>query len=553
MQLKFFMVAAVLLCACQVEAQPSAPSLSQGAPKLLVVISIDQFSADLFDEYRPQFTAGLARLATGTVFHNGFQSHAATETCPGHSTLLTGDRPATTGIIANSWVNQGLSRSDKTIYCAEDESAPGTSSITYKASQLHLRVPTLGELMKRQWPTSRNVAVAGKDRAAIMMAGYNPDARWYWDGKKFSTDLGALPPPALDRANAAVASAIATAQPPLEPNPYCASKATPYTLPGGMVVGNGTFARPAGDVNAFRASPQFDGAVLALAGAMVQDMRLGSGPTPDLLSISLSATDYIGHGLGPGGQEMCLQLLSLDRSLGDFFRFMDSTGVDYAVILSADHGGLDIPERLQAKGIRDAVRVDKSLTATNVGKTIAAKLNLQGPVLLGDVAGDVYVDQALNTADRARALSEALAIYRAHPQVQAAYSRQQIEATPMPGGDPVGWSLIQRARASYDRERSGDILVMLKPHVMPIAEPHAGFVATHGSPWDYDRRVPILFWRAGGQASQPEAHMETVDIMPTAAAILGLTTDLGKIDGHCRSEVARCPAPQAAGTERGQR
>jgi arylsulfatase A-like enzyme len=232
---------------------------------------------------------------------------------------------------------------------------------------------------------------------------------------------------------------------------------------------------------------------------------------------------------------------------------MDSTGVDYAVILSADHGGLDIPERLQAKGIRDAVRVDKNLTATNVGKTIAAKLNLQGPVLLGDVIGDVYVDQALNTGDRARALSEALAIYRAHPQVQAAYSRQQIEATPMPRGDPVGWSLIQRARASYDRERSGDILVMLKPHVMPIAEPHAGFVATHGSPWDYDRRVPILFWRAGGQASQSEAHMETVDIMPTAAAILGLTTNLGRIDGHCRPEVAQCPAPQTPGIERGQR
>jgi arylsulfatase A-like enzyme len=232
---------------------------------------------------------------------------------------------------------------------------------------------------------------------------------------------------------------------------------------------------------------------------------------------------------------------------------LDSASVDYAVILSADHGGLDIPERLQAKGVKDAVRVDKNLTATNVGKTIAARLRLQGPVLLGDVAGDVYIDQALNAGDRARALIEALAIYRAHPQVQAAYSRQQIEATPMPGGDPIRWSLIQRARASYDRERSGDIFVMLKPHVMPIAEPHTGFVATHGSPWDYDRRVPILFWRAGGPPSQPEAHMETADIMPTAAAILGLSADLGRIDGHCRPEVAQCPGPRGAGTERGNR
>jgi len=553
MRLKLFAAIAACLLPAMACAQAPAEPPRSNPPRLLIVISVDQFSADLFDKYRPQFTAGLARLATGTVFHNGYQSHAATETCPGHSTLLTGDRPATTGIVANSWVNQNLSRSDKTIYCAEDESAPGTSSITYKASQLHLRVPTLGEFMKRQWPTSRNVAVSGKDRAAIMMGGHNPDARWYWDGKKFATDLGALPPPAVDRANAAVVAAIATPPPPLVPDPYCATKATPYTLPGGMVVGNGVFARAAGDVNAFRASPQFDGAVLALAGALVQDMRLGSGQAPDLLSISLSATDYIGHGLGPGGQEMCLQLLSLDRSLGDFFRFMDSTGVDYAVILSADHGGLDIPERLQAKGVKDAVRVDKNLTATNVGKTIAAKLGVQGPVLLGDVSGDVYIDEALKGGERARALSEALAIYRAHPQVQAAFSRQQIEATAMPAGDPVKWSLIERARASYDRERSGDIVVMLKPHVMPIAEPHAGFVATHGSPWDYDRRVPILFWRAGEPSSQPEAHMETADIMPTAAAILGLSTDFGRIDGHCRPEVAQCPVSQAVGTERGRR
>src|SRR3569832_1037208 len=139
----FVAVAACLMPAMACAQAPAEPPRS-GPPKLLIVISIDQFSVKLFDEYRPQFTAGLARLASGTVFHNGYQSHAATETCPGHSTLLTGDRPATTGIVANSWVNQNLSRSDKTIYCAEDESAPGTSSITYKASHLHLRVPTLG-------------------------------------------------------------------------------------------------------------------------------------------------------------------------------------------------------------------------------------------------------------------------------------------------------------------------------------------------------------------------------------------------------------------------
>src|SRR6185369_12277372 len=115
---KFIFAAAAALFASPSAAQTPAP------PKLLVVISVDQFSADLFDEYRPQFTAGFARLASGTVFHNGYQSHAATETCPGHSTILTGDHPSRTGIIGNVWVDQSIARPDKPVYCAEDEDVP---------------------------------------------------------------------------------------------------------------------------------------------------------------------------------------------------------------------------------------------------------------------------------------------------------------------------------------------------------------------------------------------------------------------------------------------
>src|SRR3954465_8800131 len=138
---RFILAAAAALLASQSAAQAPNP------PRLLVVISVDQFSANLFDEYRPQFTAGLARLATGTVFRNGYQSHAATETCPGHSTILTGDRPARTGIVSNLWVDQSAARADKYVYCAEDERIPGSSSDHYTISDLHLRVPTLGDLM----------------------------------------------------------------------------------------------------------------------------------------------------------------------------------------------------------------------------------------------------------------------------------------------------------------------------------------------------------------------------------------------------------------------
>ncbi|MGN6057912.1 MAG: alkaline phosphatase family protein [Sphingomicrobium sp.] len=536
---KFILAAAAALFATQCPAQAATP------PKLVIVISVDQFSADLWDEYRPQWTGGFARLASGTVFHNGYQSHAATETCPGHSTLLTGDHPATTGIIGNTWLNQSLSRSDKSVYCAEDEQAPGTSSIAYKVSDQHLRVPTLGDRMKAVWPTSRNVAVSGKDRAAVMMSGHRPDQRWYWDGKRYSTDVaGAAAPESVAKINAAVQQVLAAPGDPLQPPPFCASKAQPITLEGsGKVVGNGTLARAAGDAAGFRASPALDGSTLALAAGLIQDMKLGRAATPDLLSISLSATDYVGHTYGPGGQEMCLQLLELDRELGDFFAALDRSGIDYALVLSADHGGLDIPERLRLHGVADAARVDPALAASVVGKRIAARLGLSGPVLIGEVSGDVWIDKGLKPADRVRVLREALADYRAHPQVAAAFSRDQIGRTPMPKGDPVGWTLLQRARASYDPERSGDIVVLLKAHIMPIPNPTT-YVATHGSPWDYDRRVPIAFWRRGTAAAAPQDAVETTDIMPTLAALLGVPLGPPAIDGHCLNGVlgAACPA-----------
>src|SRR3546814_21180465 len=118
----------------------------------------------------------------GVVFPRGYQGNAATETCPGHSTILTGSRPSRTGIIANSWFDLNAARADKLVYCAEDEAQPGTSSADYQASPVHLRVPTLGGRMKAANPATRVVSVAGKDRAAIMMGGATADQVWWLGG-----------------------------------------------------------------------------------------------------------------------------------------------------------------------------------------------------------------------------------------------------------------------------------------------------------------------------------------------------------------------------------
>ena len=516
-----------------------AAAATPDKPKLVVVISVDQLSADLFAQYRSRFDGGLERLSEGVVFPSGYQGHNATETCPGHSTILTGSRPARTGIIANNWFNLGLPREDKGVYCSEDPRVPGSSSKggKYTVSSYHLRVPALGDHMKRSDPRSRVAVVSGKDRAAIMMGGFRPDQRWWWDhdAKAFVNPGAPAAPRAVAEANQGVTEALSRARPARDLPKVCEahSRAVPVTG-GGKPVGAWRFDRPAGDKNMFRASPDFDRATLDLGEALRREMKLGEGEATDLLILGLSATDYIGHSFGTQGSEMCIQLLALDEALGGFFRNLDSTGIDYLVALTADHGGHDIPERHREHAAGDAVRVDPALNAGNMAKSLAARLKLSGDVLYGDGAfGDMYVDRKLTAAHRARVLREAVATYRRHPQVAAVFTKAELAAAPGPAGPPDNWSLIQRAKASFDPERSGDFIVLLKSRVTPIFDTSRGYVATHGSPWDYDRRVPILFWRKGLTPFEQPLAVETADILPTLAAVLGVTIPPGSIDGRC--------------------
>jgi predicted AlkP superfamily pyrophosphatase or phosphodiesterase len=538
-----FATAVLLALAAAASAQPpaSAPPVPSPQapgrthpPKLLVVISVDQFSADLFNEYRQYFTGGLGRLSRGIVFPMSYQSHASTETCPGHSTILTGARPARTGIIANDWYDGDAPREDKTVYCAEDETVPGSDSDHYTASDVHLRVPTLGDLMRAANPQARSVAVAGKDRAAMMMGGHNPTARWWWGGRGFIARAGTPETPAVARINRETEARIAAGHAAMPVDGVCATRQRAIQAQG-REVGAGAFGRAPGDRAAFRNSPEYDDAIFALAAAVREEMRLGEGPATDILAIGASATDYVGHYFGTQGSEMCLQLMALDRTIGAFLDRLDAAGIDYAVALTADHGGLDIPERAREQAVPEAARADASLRASAVGREIGARLGLPGPVLHGSTFGDIWVDRAIAPADRPRVVAAALAAYRAKPQVLLAVSRAEIEAAPDPSGPPDTWSLMQRLKASYDPERSGDLYVVLKPRVtyLPVATSTSGAIGTHGTVWDYDRRVPILFWRRGLTPFEQPMSVETVDIMPTLAGLIGLPLAPGSVDGRC--------------------
>jgi arylsulfatase A-like enzyme len=170
-----------------------------------------------------------------------------------------------------------------------------------------------------------------------------------------------------------------------------------------------------------------------------------------------------------------------------------------------------------------------------LGKALAAKLGLVrvDPLIYADGPfGDLYLNRALSPEQRGRVLAELKALV-AHPQVAAVFTADELAATPLPAGSPESWSLIERARASFHPQRSGDAVMLLERAIVPIPTPAPGYTATHGSPWDYDRRVPILFWRRGLGGFEQPAPIDTVDIAPTLAALIGLAVPEAEFDGRC--------------------
>jgi predicted AlkP superfamily pyrophosphatase or phosphodiesterase len=297
--------------------------------------------------------------------------------------------------------------------------------------------------------------------------------------------------------------------------------------------------RKPGEERRWRATPEFDSMTLDAALSAFDSLKLGRGPATDVLAVSFSATDYVGHTYGTEGAEMCAQIMALDATLGRLFAALDKAKMPYAVVLTADHGGHDLPERNKQDALPAAQRVDPSLSAGAMGMKLGKQFGMTGSALVGrSVSGDMYIAPGVPAEKRAAVLEAAVAAYRAHAQVAAVFTAGEIGAAPAPSAPADEWSLLDRAKASFDPARSGDFLVLLKPFVTPIPDALSGYVATHGSPWGYDRRVPMLFWWKGIAGFEQPNAVETVDIMPTLASLIGLEVPSTEIDGRCLDLIA---------------
>jgi arylsulfatase A-like enzyme len=524
-------VAAVGLAAaaCLFAAAPQAQA--PRAPRLLVLVVVDQMRADYLTRFDRFFTRGFRRLIDhGAIYEQAFYPYLNTVTCAGHATLGTGAWPKTHGIILNEWFRRELGRVRS---CTADAA---TTPVQYNGtaekeghSARELRVPTLAERLRARWPESRSVSLAVKPRSAIMMAGKSATAvTWVGtDGWQTSSAYTDRPLPQVAQALGPDPFKDARGivwEPSRQAGDYTGTDAGLGERPpkGWTALFPHPLTSPTAPqefVELWQTSPYSDQAVATLAARLVQSFQLGQRGVVDFLGVSFPAVDKVGHDFGGDSVELQDTVLRLDATLGILLDALDSAaGRDgYALALSADHGVAPVPEARQAAG-QPAGRVALAQAAAAVEQALAGALG-PGPHVARIEYTELYLTEATRAKLTADTAAPAVAALRAVPGVQTAVWTPSLAA--LDDGDPV----IRSIKASFVPGRSGDFTLAPAPYwiFVPGRNPNGGNATTHGSANPYDQHVPLIFYGA------PFAHGRIADAATPAdaAPTLGATVGLG--------------------------
>lgn len=498
-------------------------------PILVVHITADQFRADYLQRWRSQLSGGLARLLrTGAVFTDAYQDHAMTETAPGHATVLSGRNPHSTGILRNDEGVPDTSAMGRLLGVA----GPGASPWRFRGTELF-------DWIAARYPNARALSVSRKDRGAILPVGRSRQqvywyvrgtfttSRYYADSlpewvKAFDAHIASAytPPRAWDL----LLPAQAYAEPDSEPYESAGrSFMFPHVLPSDS----------AAAATAIMGTPFMDSLTLAFALDGVNALGLGKGPQPDLLAISLSTTDAIGHAYGPDSREIHDQVLRLDRYLGAFLdslqRLRDPRRI--VISLTADHGVTPYPEWSRAHGYPEARRVayDSLLRATR-----AALVDRAGPggwIRYVDV-GAIALDRAGLAArgvDVDSAVADLAAAWRRLPGVQRVDTRRTLAAA-----DTVADPIARRWRNFLAPDAPVELMITLQPKDIWAGSRSA----EHGQPSDDDAHVALVIAGPGVRPGQYARRVSVVDLAPTLARLLGVRP-LEKVDGRVLREALR--------------
>ena len=500
----------IACAAATLGAQGAARGSVPAAPTLIVLVTIDQFRADYLDRYGFQLRGGLARLMRGGAwFTSAHHDHAITETAPGHATLLSGRFPRSTGITMNS------------VGVADAASPLVAGGIGSGASPKRFAGTTLVDWLRTKDARSRVLSVSVKDRGAILPVGqsrgqvywYSPDgrfvtSRYYRDSLPHWVD--AFNDRHLPQHHAGRAWV------PLLPDSAYHEQDSVMVETGGIEVAF-PHVLPADSglaASAVRGTPFIDEVTTAFALQGVQALALGAGPQTDVLAVSFSATDYVGHGFGPDSREMHDQVLRDDRTIGvlidSLYRLRDSSRI--VIVLTSDHGVGTIPELAAASTTPRAMRVSL------YGLMPAVRARLRAAKV--DTAA-VTLDQQIVTIDRvafrnAPASADSIvdwfaALARVVPGVR------RVDRFRTLVGDSLRDPVARRWNHQLPPQSRAELVVTLDS-----LSTWGGNVASHGSAYDHDSHVPLIFYGAGVRPGRIGEFVRTVDIAPTLAALAGV-------------------------------
>lgn len=545
-----------------------AGSAAAGPPEIRLVLqlTVDQLRGDLPLRYADRFGKGGFRflLEKGVWYTNAQYRHANTETIVGHTSLATGTDPATHGMIGNVWLDREEGalhynvEDGRYALLSEDAGVDRSSEIdpTQRVAKTEGRSPSAiatstfsDELASRYGDRAKIFAVSVKDRGAIPLAGSGGKAFWfskaagefvtstyYYDRyPEWVTDWNRQRKP-----NQYSAKSWNLLN-PAETYQFAEQDDQPWEtdFPGyGRV-----FPHPWGDASSkyfttlLTVSPAGDELTLDFAKALVLAEGLGQDSVPDYLSISFSSTDYVGHLFGAASLEMEDNLLHLDRTLAALFAFIDETvGLKHTlIVLSADHGGPEAPGYLNSLG-HDYAYVDtEQLSPDKLNPLLEKKLGRKGRLVEAYYHPYVYLDRKAVAKGKQslEQVQKVLAeIIQDLPQVNAAFPSTAIE-TGQISVDPIA----EMVRANHFPKRSGDVYVVFRPQEFVNDFDGLVVAATHGSPWRYDRFVPVVFAGNGIMGKRVSRPVTPYDIAVTLANRLGVTAPSGAI-GEPLVEVA---------------
>jgi predicted AlkP superfamily pyrophosphatase or phosphodiesterase len=509
-------------------AQPNASH--SRAPRLVVLLMVDQFRGDYVARFRHQWTRGLHRLLTeGAWFRQARYPYYNTVTCAGHATVSTGSIPAVHGMILNSWFDR---TTKSMVTCTEDSTA---TAISYGRplsaggeSLIRLRTTTLADELQAQLsPRARVIAFSLKARSAIPLAGRHPAATtWFDDSGSWVTSTAFTPKPVPEVAefikqNPIERDATKTWTPSLPKDEYLFESPTigisaikggmTPTFPHALSVNGATDSM---FYDRWQSSPWADEYLARMALETARQLEFGARQT-DMIGISFSTLDKVGHDYGPNSHEVQDVLIRLDRTLGDLFAGFDRLvgAGNYTVALTADHGVAPFPERALEFG-SDAGRLSPAAVVAVAERAVAAAFG-SGNYVSAIAHTDLYFQPTIY--DRLRAQPPVLESVRraimSLPGVLKVYTADDLMRDAF-DDDPMGRQLAH----SYMPGRSGDLTFTQPPYWIV-----AGTGANHGTGYDYDTHVPVLLMGKGIAKGEYLGAAAPTDVAPTLAFLANVT------------------------------